>query len=289
MASEKSSTRYAGFPPSGERIAVVGRESRLTRALAPLFNGADSVEFVSLRQLASLSRSSLDEALKDFIQEVDIVIWCGAVLDYHHEARDTIMYLNCTLPTSAARLILGGGQNVRFVTLGSALENLPVRNSYLESKRALRLQAESHEFRSLDWTHIRTHTLVDREIPRSSAFLGNLLTALQLGGKFEIHGTHQSRVFLDMNCIAKSILQLVKVRNLGPKSLVVGGKKSVNLYELAKTAIDRFAPSVSIYEDASKAWTVTHAGPDLVRNDIETDCALDIDELLRRLKDWVHP
>lgn len=267
------------------RILIVGRESKVAKAVLRWWPVDFEYCIVSLRELSSLPKGQAEALVRERSVGTDAVLWLGAILDPSAPSVE-IEKVNFTLPLNAAATLARASYSGLFMTLGSALEGLSPNNPYLFWKSQLSREACSDSFKTLDWIHARTHTLVGETTPRPESFLGQLVDALRHSTEFRPHGKTQVRRFQDEEAFTMSLLNSVLLRRPKVRSPIFGPNESVNLFELASEAASVLSPKMKVIVDPSEAWNNDQTEENLVKNDVQILGGLEIEDLISRMRIW---
>ena len=272
---------------ASQGLLLVGSGSRLAKAIVGSWGPELSIDLISSTELANMSSPDATKLMLDRSIKSRAIIWLGAILDSTKPPSE-IERINFSLPVSSAKALAESGYAGRFLTIGSALEDLILDNPYFFWKRRLAVEAENEGLRALDWTHVRVHTIVGRQKPREASFLGQLVSALGHSAVFAMHGTKQVRRFQDETELAKNLISEVALRSVETRVVTLGPRESVNLYELASAAAELSDPPLKIQVDSSGAWEDDQTAWRLVNNDREIAGGLDIQAMLKRIREWAE-
>lgn len=176
------------------------------------------------------------------------LIWASGLID-PNLSESELMEANFQLPREAVRAIQGLKSDVRFVAIGTVLEELGQGNPYVLSKLAFSnwLGAQS----DLDYLYLRTHTLIGRNPPPKHMFLGSLLSAHYSGAVFHMSSGRQLRTYIDVDRFAKELASDVFLYPLSPVSGVksIGGPVPCQLREVATEFRKKMSPGLRIEFD----------------------------------------
>lgn len=277
-----------GVERSGDnRIVLVGRGSNLGKSIQRCWGSLIDFDALSLTEIAGMSFAESRNLVLERSYGASAVIWLGAILDFTKSPAE-IERVNFSLPMGAAGALYDAGYSGRFLTIGSALEELIPDNPYFYWKRRLAFEAEDESFRGLDWMHVRVHTIVGKQKPREESFLGQLVHALGHSAVFSMHGKSQVRRFQDETELAMALVSEIALGDFETRVLTLGPRESVNLYELASEASALSDPPLQIQVDSSGAWEDDQTAGRLVNNDREIAGGLDIQAMLKRIREWAE-
>jgi nucleoside-diphosphate-sugar epimerase len=144
------------------------------------------------------------------------------------EALDT---LNFELPKSIAKASID--LPIRLITFGSVHEESKISNPYMDSKRKFRDYLVNQDS-NFNWNHFQLHTLYSEMLPKPYMFLGQMLQALSVRGKFKMSSGTQLRQFhhtSDVVDAIDSLLPGIEVNSV----LQVSSNDSIRLVDLAST------------------------------------------------------
>lgn len=269
------------------RIVLVGRDSNLGKSIQRCWGSLIDFDALSLTEIAGMSFAESRNLVLERSYGASAVIWLGAILDFTKSPTE-IERVNFSLPMGAAEALNDAGYSGRFLTIGSALEELIPDNPYFYWKRRLAFEAEDESFRGLDWMHVRVHTIVGKQKPREESFLGQLVQALGHSPVFSMHGKSQVRRFQDETELAMALVSEIALGDFETRVLTLGPRESVNLYELALEASALTDPPLRIQVDSPGAWEDDQTAGSLVNNDLEIAGGLDVKSMLKRIREWTE-